>query len=92
MIGYRVIGEERMKRKRKWNTVYVGGLMETKDQCFEEIKQLVESDLKGMNVCEVHACFVGGNAFWKDNKRTVNYSVRVSDEYGRYSNFVVTSF
>ena len=29
MRGYRVIGEERLKRKRKWNTVYVGSLMET---------------------------------------------------------------
>ena len=89
MIGYRVIGTECLKRKRRQNVVYVGGIMETKDECFEEIKRLVDSDLKGMNVCDVHAYFVGGNAFWKDSKRTVDYSVRAVDEYGRYSSFVV---
>ena len=89
MTGFRVIGTERLKGKRKWNTVYVGGIKETAKQGFEEIKKLVESDIKGMNVCEVHAFFVAGNAFWKDGNRTVDYSVRAVDEYGRYSNFVV---
>ena len=92
MLGYRVIGEERLRRKRKWNTVYVGGIMETKDQCFEEIKQLVESDLKGMNACEVHVYFVGGNAFWRNDERTVSYAVRIVNDDGSISDMIPLNF
>ena len=92
MKGYRVIGEERLKRKRKWNIVYVGGLMETKDKCFEEIKQIVESDLKGMNVCEVRAFFVGGNAIWSNDERTVTYAVHIVNDDGSISDMIPLNF
>ena len=92
MKGYRVIGEERMKHKHKWNTVYVGGIMETTDKCYEEIKALVESDVKGMNVCEVRAFFVGGNAIWKNNERSVSYSVRIVQDDGNTSDMIPLNF
>ena len=88
MKGYRVIGEERTKRKRKWNTVYVGGIMETTDECYEEVKALVESDIKGMNACEVHAFFAGGNAIWMNNERAVSYTVHVVNDDGSISDQV----
>lgn len=92
MRGYRVIGEERLKRKRKWNTVYVGGIMETADRCYEEIKALIESDVKGMNVCEVRAFFIGGNAIWKNNERSVSYSVRIVQDDGNTSDMNPLNF
>jgi len=92
MKGYRVIGEERLKRKRKWNTVYVGSLMETTDKCYEEIKALVESDIKGMNVCEVRVFFVGGNAIWSNNERTVSYAVHIVNDDGSINDMIQLNF
>ena len=88
-MGYRVIGTEKLNRKRKRTVVYAGGVMETAKQCFEEIKQLVESDINGMNACEVRVFFVAGNACWRNGERMVDYSVRSVNDDGSYSNMII---
>lgn len=89
MKGYCVVGSERLKRKRKSTVVFVGGLKETAREAFEDIKSIVESDLKGKNACEVTAFFIAGNAVWRDNERTVDYSVRVVGDDGSFSDMIL---
>ncbi len=88
MKGYRVIGTEKLNRKRNRTVIYTGKIMETAKQCFDEIKQLVKSDINSMNTCEVHALFIAGNACWRDSKRMVNYSVRLVNDDGSYCDMI----